>query len=65
VDRVEDEPVWLRSPDFGDVFVGWETAEGLKPTGEVISGDEVVEMGPQLVVAIRLGNVAAWRVLNP
>lgn len=30
VDRIEDESVWLRSPDFGDVFVGSEAVDRLE-----------------------------------
>ena len=49
--RVDDEPVWLGGPDFGDIFLECQTAQGLAPTGKVIGGDEVVEMRSQLVVA--------------
>ena len=46
MDRIEDEPVWIRSPDFGDVFVGCEAAERLEPAGGVIGSHEVGEVRP-------------------
>jgi hypothetical protein len=49
VDRVEDESIWLRCPDFADVFVWGETSEGLESAREVIGRHEVGEMRSQLV----------------
>jgi hypothetical protein len=31
-------------PAFADVFVGREALEGLKPFGEVVGSDEIVEV---------------------
>jgi hypothetical protein len=50
VDRVEDESIWLRCPDFADVFVRREAAERLEPLGEVVGCQEVREMRLQLIV---------------
>lgn len=51
-DRIDDEPVRLLRPDFGDVFVRREATERIKPTGEIIGCFEVCEEHPQLFVAL-------------
>ena len=52
MDRIEPESFGLFCPYFADVFVRGEALEGLQPPGEVVSGDEVVEVATQLVVAV-------------
>lgn len=49
MDRVEEESIRLRFPDFADVFVGREATEGLEAPG-VIGYQEVPEVSAQLVV---------------
>lgn len=48
VDRVKDESIRIRSPNFANVFVGREVAEGLEPGGEVVGGIKVGEVHTQL-----------------
>ena len=50
LERIEREAVWLRSPDFADVFVRRETLEGLQTLCEIVGGDEVGEMASKLVM---------------
>ena len=45
VDRIQDESVWLGCPDLADVFVRRETAESRELSGEVMSYNEVREVG--------------------
>lgn len=52
MDRIEPESLWLFCPGVADVFVGCEAFEGLEAPGEVVGGDEVVEMAAELVVAV-------------
>ena len=52
VERIGIEPFWLRSPCLADELVGREALEGLQSTAEVIGADEVVEMLPELLVAV-------------
>jgi hypothetical protein len=40
----------LYCPSFADELVGREAVEGLESSGEVVGGDEVVEMPDELVV---------------
>lgn len=49
---IESKSVGLFLPAFTDEFVNGETAQSPGSLGEVVSGDKVSEMGPQLVVAI-------------
>ena len=44
--------MWLFEPRFADGFIGCETLEGLEPAAEVVGGDEVAKMLPELVVRI-------------
>ena len=50
--RILGEAFGLGSPCFADEFVGCEAAETLEAAGEVVGGDEVLEVSPELVVAI-------------
>lgn len=50
MERIEYESVWLFGPEFANVFVRRETFEGLQAAGEIVCGDEVVEMRSQLRV---------------
>lgn len=52
MNRIDDEPVWLRRPDFGDAFVGCKAVERLEPAGKVVGCHEVGEVCPQLVMAV-------------
>jgi hypothetical protein len=65
VDRIDDESVWLRSPDLADAFVGLEAAERLEPAGEVVGGDEVSEVGAKLIVAFVVENLIVWFIRSP
>jgi hypothetical protein len=51
-DRIEPESFGLICPYFADVFVRREACEGLQPLGELVSGDEPVEVSPHLVIAV-------------
>lgn len=51
LERIEDESLWLGSPDLADVFVGGEALQGLEPAGEVVGSDEVAEMVTELLMA--------------
>lgn len=48
-ERVQDESVWFRCPDFADAFVWGEAAEGLQSAGEVVGG---LNVGAALIVAV-------------
>jgi hypothetical protein len=50
LERVEAESFRLDCPSFADELVGREAVEGLESSGEVVGGDEVVEMPGELVV---------------
>ena len=50
MDWIEDEALGLFRPGFTDVFIGGKATEGLQAPGEVVSGDEVGEVGAQLLV---------------
>ena len=41
---IESKSVRFVLPAFADEFVGSESGEGLEPFGEVVGGDEVVEV---------------------
>ena len=49
---VESEVIGLFGPGLADLFVRGEAREGLETTGEVVSGDEVDQVGSELVVAV-------------
>jgi hypothetical protein len=49
MDWVLGEPIWLGCPDFADVFIG---GEGLEPSAEVVSANEVGEVHFELVVVV-------------
>ena len=51
MDGIYDEPVRVWSPDFDDIFIGGEAAEGLQPASEVIGVNEVRQMRPELLMA--------------
>ena len=42
----------LSEPGFADGFVGSEAFEGLRATAEVVGGDEIGEVLPQLIVVV-------------
>ena len=44
--------MWLFKPRFANGFVGCEALQGLEPAAEVVGGDEVAEVLPELVVAV-------------
>ncbi|MEA2262597.1 MAG: hypothetical protein QOJ51_5422, partial [Acidobacteriaceae bacterium] len=52
MDGVESKSIRFFLPAFADELIGREAAESLEPFGEVVSGDEVAEVGSQLVVAV-------------
>src|ERR1700746_2646948 len=52
MERIEGESLSMRGPALADVFVGGETLQGLQSAGEVVGGDEVAEMEPELLVVI-------------
>jgi hypothetical protein len=45
MDRIESKSVGCFLPAFADELVGGEAAESLEPFGEVVSRDEVAEVG--------------------
>src|SRR3546814_19910249 len=47
--RIMDEPGWLVCPGFADRFVRREAAQGIQAAGEVVGGDKVAELLPELV----------------
>src|ERR1700694_6226495 len=52
MDWIEGETVWFFCPDVADVFVWGEAFQGLEPTAEVVCGDEVGQVGSELVVRL-------------
>jgi hypothetical protein len=60
IDRINDEPVWLQCPDFGDVLVRRKATERLETTGVIIGCNEICEMHPQLVVALAMEASGRW-----
>src|ERR1700680_1928797 len=52
MDWIEGETVWFFCPDVADVFVWGEAFQCLKPTAEVVCGDEVGQVGSELVVRL-------------
>lgn len=53
MDGISDEPVRFCSPDYGDIFIGDEAAEGIiQAASDVIGVEEVHEMRPELLMAI-------------
>jgi hypothetical protein len=54
MDRVESKSIWFVLPTLADEVVGCEAAESLESFSEVVSSDEVAEVGSQLVVAVRV-----------
>ena len=50
MDRIQDELIRLGCPDFADVFVGRETAEGLEPAGVVVGCQKVGEVSAELTM---------------
>jgi hypothetical protein len=52
MERVEGEPFGFARPSFADELVGCEALQGFEATREVIGGDEVGEVLPELVVAL-------------
>ena len=52
MDWIDDEPVWLRGPDFGDLFVGCKPAKRLKLARQMVACHEVGEARLRLFVAL-------------
>src|SRR4051812_45491392 len=52
MDGVESKSIRFFLPAFADELRGREAMERLESFGEVVSGDEVAEVGSQLVVAV-------------
>src|SRR5438046_9759391 len=52
MDRIENESSALFCPGTADVFVRGKAFQDLETTGEVVSGDEVDQVGSALVVAV-------------
>jgi hypothetical protein len=52
VERVEPEALRLGYPVLADVLIGGEAAQGLEPSGEVVGGEEVAQVTPQLVMSV-------------
>ena len=52
MDWVEDESIRLLCPCLADVFVGCETPQGFQPAAEVVGGEEVGQVGSELVVRV-------------
>ena len=45
--RIEGEPFWLVCPGFADELVRGEATQAPEAAGEVVGGDEVIEMSPE------------------
>lgn len=54
MDRIEDQPIRLKLPDFVDVFVRRKAIERLEPTGKIEGCHDSGGVHPQLVVALVL-----------
>ena len=52
VDRVQDESVWLCSPDFTDVLLRREVTECIKSASVIVGMEEVGRVRAKLAVAI-------------
>src|SRR5829696_4761329 len=52
MERVQPEPLGLKCPSFTDELVGREPLQGLEPPGEVVGCHEIVEVLPELIVAV-------------
>lgn len=52
MDGIESKSIRFFLPAFADELIGREAMERLESFGEVVSGDEVAEVGSQLVVAV-------------
>lgn len=52
MDRIDNESFRLRYPSFADEFVGREPLQGLETATKVVRGDDVLEMGSKLIMAI-------------
>jgi len=52
LDRIHIESLWLGRPAFADELVGCETLEGLEPSPEIVSVDEVGQVASQLFVVV-------------
>src|ERR1700687_5255971 len=52
MDRIESESMCLFGPCFADGFVGCEAFEGLQSACEIVGGDEVRQVGAQLLVGL-------------
>jgi hypothetical protein len=52
MERVGAEPLRLLYPDFANVFVWREPFERPEPTSEIVGGDEVGTMPPELIVVV-------------
>ena len=49
---IESKSVWGLSPEFAEIFVGCETFEGFKSSGEVVGPKEVGQVRFELVVGV-------------
>jgi hypothetical protein len=52
VDRIYNESIWLRSPDFADVFVRCEAIERFKAACVIVGIKELDEICAQLVMVL-------------
>jgi hypothetical protein len=59
--RVNYKPFRLICPDFADILVGFEAAQGLEASTKVVCANEVVEVGRQLGMAVIM--IAFYRCL--
>jgi hypothetical protein len=60
---IEREAVGLAYRCVADDLVGGEPAKPLEAAGEIVDGDDVVEVPPELVVAVVVGSLDG-RVLD-
>lgn len=49
---IDVESVWLFCPDFADVFVWGQAAEGLQRAREIVGVDEVAKVAAQVVMGL-------------
>jgi len=62
---VKPEGVWLFCPDFADIFVRREAAEGFAALGEIVGGEEIGEMLAQLPMAFIVVASHRWPLERP
>jgi len=55
MDWIYDESFGFYCPSFADELVGREPLQRLETAAEVVSGDEALEVGSELIVVVIVG----------